>query len=72
MIICKETLYKEYKEYKENNNINIDDWFKYSGLIEHNNKIKYKKIIYAEKFLNPTIIKNNMTKYKLKKNTNVK
>ena len=72
MIICKETLYKEYKEYKKNNNINIDDWFKYSGLIEYRNKIRFKKYIYSEKILNPIVTKNDMTKYKLKNNKNVK
>jgi len=71
MNLWKKLLYKEYKKYRKKNDLNIDDWFKYSGLIEHNNKIKFKKIVYVEKFLNPTIIKNNMTKYKLKKNTNV-
>jgi hypothetical protein len=72
MIICKETLYKEYKEYKKNNNINIDDWFKYSGLIEYRNKIRFKKYTYSEKILNPIVTKNDMTKYKLKNNKNVK
>ena len=50
MNLWKKLLYKEYKKYRKKNDLNIDDWFKYSGLIAHNNKIKFKKIVYVEKF----------------------
>lgn len=72
MNLWKKLLYKEYKKYRKKHDLNIDDWFKYSGLIEHDNKIKFKKIVYAKKFLNQTLIKNNMDKYKLKKYKNAK
>ena len=50
----------------------LDNWFPYSGMIEHNNKIVYKKNTSAIDLdvinTKTIVIKNDMTKYKLKKN----
>ena len=62
----KQTLFKEYKKYNSKKLFNIDNWFKYSGLVEYKNKIKFKKYTYA---IDKTtiVVKNDMTKYKFKR-----
>ena len=43
MTLWKKKLYEEYINNKYKKSFNIDNWFKYSGLVEHNNKIKFKQ-----------------------------
>lgn len=65
----KQTLYKEYKKNNTKNLFDLDNWFKYSGLVEHKNKIRYMRYTYA---INTTavVVKNDMTKYKFKEKPN--
>tara|TARA_R100001015_G_C4574969_1_gene132389 strand:- start:395 stop:619 length:225 start_codon:yes stop_codon:yes gene_type:complete len=68
----KRVLFEEYLNYKYKKNFDLDNWFPYSGMIEHNNKIVYKKNTSAIDLdvikIKTIVIKNDMTKYKLKRN----
>ena len=46
--------------------IELDSYFKYSGMVEYKNKIRKAKVFHPLK--EKVIIKNDMTKYKLNKN----
>lgn len=65
---------KEYKQmiyleklYKKNT-IDLDNYFKYSGKLEIGKKFKEPKDDYV--YVHRRLIKNDMSKYKLKKNKN--
>jgi hypothetical protein len=65
---------KEYKQmiyleklYKKNT-IDLDNYFKYSGKLEIGKKFKEPKGDYV--YVHRRLIKNDMSKYKLKKNKN--
>lgn len=65
---------KEYKQmiyleklYKKNT-IDLDNYFKYSGKLEIGKKFKEPKRDYV--YVHRRLIKNDMSKYKLKKNKN--
>ena len=65
---------KEYKQmiyldklYKKNT-IDLDNYFKYSGKLEIGKKFKEPKGDYV--YIHRRLIKNDMSKYKFKKNKN--
>lgn len=76
MEISKTRMIKELKQKKSlynvyrNNIIDLDEYFAYSGKIEVKGKFidKFDEYIYKEK----TIIKNDMSKYVLKKTKKLK
>ena len=62
----KQKLYLE-KLYKKNT-IDLDNYFKYSGKLEIGKKFKEPKGDYV--YVHRRLIKNDMSKYKFKKNKN--
>ena len=64
----KKTLFEEYLNYKYKKSFDLDNWFPYSGMVEENNKIIFKRdtsaidleIMHTKTY----VINNDMTKYK--------